>query len=117
MAKKKSTRRWNRTHFFQNEKKPDNTKGKFREHPALIFEQSGNLYKAIIFTSRSSTNGKSNLKLKHNVDPSSSEDCYGVYYRGARSMSEFQPPKKNYRIHKDDKETIRILKSPYKNKK
>ena len=115
--KKNSTRKWNRTHFFQNEKKLANTKGKFREHPALIFEQSGNQYKAIIFTSNKTTNGVKNIKLKHNVDPNSSEDCYGVRFRGPRPISEFQNPKIKYRVHKEDLLTIKMLKAHEKKKK
>lgn len=113
MAKKKSTRKWNRTHFFQNEKKPDNTKGKFREHPALIFERSGDFYKAIIFTKDPPEDKNSYLQLKHNID-GGKESCYGMRYRGPRSRSDFQPPKKKYTIHSDDKETVKQLRKPYK---
>lgn len=112
--KKKSTRKWNRTHYFQNEKKPSGTKGEHEEHPALIFEQSGNYVKPIVFTHSATTKGRSNVKLKHNVDPDDLKDCYAVPYRGPRLRADFQSPKKNYRIHKDDSETVRRLRSEHK---
>ena len=115
MAKKQS--KWNRVHFFQEEKKEKDTRGKFREHPALIFGQSGKQYKAIVFTKNATTNGVKNEKLKHNVDPSDASDCYGVYYRGPRPSSDFQKPSREYRIHKDDMPTLKRLKAGIKKKK
>ena len=119
MKKKKSKakRKWNRVGFFQQEKKPKGTKGEQREHPAWIFGQSGSQYKSIVFTSNATTAGKDNVKLKHNVDPDSKEPCYGVPYRGVRMASEFQPPKKKYRIHKDDVPVVKVLKAGQKKKK
>lgn len=114
--KKNSTRKWNRTNFFQNEKKDESTRGKYREHPALIFERSGDLYKAIIFTKDPPADKDSYLQLKHNVD-GSKDPCYGMRYRGSRPRSDFQPPKKKYYIHSEDKEIVRQLRKPYKNKK
>lgn len=113
----KKPRKWNRVHFFQNEKKKQDTRGKYREHPALIFEKSGKQYKAIIFTSCTTTDGIKNIKLLHNVDPDSIDDCYGVPYRGPRSKNDFQPPKKPYRVHKDDVSRIKQLKYSEKRKK
>lgn len=83
----------------------------------MIFEKSGDQYKAIIFTSNKTTNGTKNVKLKHNVDPNSKEDCYGVRFRGPRPRTDFQDPKIKYRIHKDDLETIKMLKAREKKKK
>ena len=117
MVKKSSNRKWNRVHFFQNEKKEKDTRGEYREHPALIFGQSGKQYKAIIFTKHPTTGGLNNKKLDYNVDPDSKEDCYGVPYRGPRPSSDFQPPKKNYRIHKDDLGKVKELKRGRKKEK
>ena len=83
----------------------------------MIFGQSGKMYKAIVFTLSKTTNGRGNVKLKHNVDPTCNDDCYGVPYRGPRPRSDFQPPKKNYRIHEDDKAKIRQLKSENKKRR
>ena len=115
--KKNSTRKWNRTHFFQNEKKPENTKGVFKEHPAYIFAQSGELYRAIIFTRHPPEDKDVYLPLKHNIQEGKVDKSYGMRYRGPRHMSEFQPPKEKYRIHNDDLKTVKQLKSPYKKKK
>jgi hypothetical protein len=114
--KKKSTRKWNRTHYFVNEKKTGGSDREKKEHPALIFEKSGNQLKPIVFTHSETTDGKQNVRLKFNVDPDDSKPCYAVPYRAPRRSSEFQPPKKNYRIHKDDYETVKTLRIRNKKK-
>lgn len=117
MGKKKQ--KWHRVHFFRQEKKRDAENRKIgKEHPAYIFEQSPKHYKAIIFTSHPTTDGEANEKMKHNVDPlDTTRTSYGVYYRGARPFSDFRPPDKAYRIHKDDMPTVKKLKAGRKKKK
>ena len=115
--KKKSPRKWHRVHFFKNEKKPKGSKGEKKEHPAYIFAEADNLYKAIIFTRHPPEDKTKYKKLKYNVDPESNEDCYGIHHKTPRPMSDFQPPKKYYRIHNDDLSTIKSLKKPNKIKK
>ena len=83
----------------------------------MIFARSGDQYKAIVFTHHPSTNGIKNEKLKHNVDPDSNDDCYGVPYRGPRPRSDFQPPKAKYRVHKEDKPKVKQLKSGIKKRR
>ena len=81
----------------------------------MVSQESNN--EAIVFTSNETTNGKQNLLLKHNVDPDSNEPCYGVSYRGPRKMSDFQPPKKAYRIHEEDRPIVKQLKSGNKKRR
>ncbi len=83
----------------------------------MIFEQSGKVYKAIVFTRHPPDDKNAYLLMNHNVDPSSDEPCYGMRYRGPRPASDFQTRKKDYRIHLDDKEKVRMLKIPYKKEK
>ena len=86
-------------------------KQKPKEHIALIFEQSRTHYKGIHFTSHSTTNGANNVLLLHNIDPDEEvRPSYAVPYKAPRPRTEYQPPDKKYRIHKDDKATINSLK-------
>ena len=82
----------------------------------MIFAQSGEYVKPIVFTHSDTTEGKPNKLLKHNVDPNDPKPCYGVPYRGVRKSSEFKSPKGNYRIHNEDAETIKMLKSEKRKK-
>ena len=95
-------------------KEKKNTAGMKRvpeEHPALIFEQSRTHYKGIHFTSHSTTKGQSNIPLRHNIDPNEKERrTYAVPYKEPRPKSEYQPPDKKYRIHREDKATVNALK-------
>lgn len=116
--KKKAFRKWNRVHFFQKENKTKNGVKTGKEHPAFIFQQSGNQYKAIIFTRSSSTNGKDNIELTYNIDPDNIVDkSYAIPFRGPRPSSDFKPADKKYRIHKDDLPKIGQAKKGYKKKK
>ena len=92
-----------------------------------MFSRSKQYYKAVIFTRHPTTDGKDNLPLLHNVDPAKDkanqrkpfkdrETSYGVPYRGQRRIEEFQPPKKPYRIHPDDKGILALLKAGKKKK-
>ena len=116
--KAKTQIKWHRVGFFRNEKKANAKK----EHPAYVFSQSKQYYKAVIFTRHPTTNGKNNLPLLHNVDPAKDKEnqrklpkdreiSYGVPYSGPRRKSEFQNPKTNYRIHIDDKDNLVLLKA------
>lgn len=111
---KKQKKKWNRVHFFQKEKKNDESR---KSHPAYIFAQSKDSYKAIIFTHHETTDGKPNVKFQYNIDPTDSKrSSYGVPYRGPRSQKDFQPADKTYRIHKDDYSKLKELKSGKKKK-
>ena len=108
----KPKKKWNRTHMFVKEdKSKSNYKNDPKEHPGYVFEQSKTHYKTITFTHHPTTNGISNRKLKHNIDPSDAGDCYGVRYTAPRPKSDFKPADKPYRIHKDDFPIIKELKS------
>lgn len=118
MAKKKENRKWNRVHFFQKENKIKKGVKTGKEHPAFVFQQSGNQYKAIIFTHSPTTDGKPNEPFTHNIDPDdTSKKSYGVPYRGVRPASDFKAPDRPYRVHKEDLPKLNRLKKGYKKKK
>ena len=114
IARKKATKKWHRVNFFMKERKnnPNMVRDDPDEHPAWIFGQSRTHYKGIHFTSHATTHGKKNVELKHNIDPDENERrSYAVPYREPRPKSEYQPPDKPYRIHKEDKATVNALKN------
>lgn len=111
MRKSRNTKKWHRVNFFMKEKK--NTPGmkkKKLEHPVWVFEQSRTHVKAIHFTSSKTTHGEANVPLKYNVDPDEKQrKSYAIPFREPRPNTEYQPPDKKYRIHKDDKATVNAL--------
>ena len=110
---KKRQKKWHRVHFFMKEKKNNfDIKAGVKEHPELVFGQSKTHYKSIRFTTHPTTNGVSNVPLKHNIDPTDkTRKSYAVPYKQPRPRKEYQPSDKNYRIHKDDLSTINKLKN------
>ena len=51
---------------------------------------------------------KSNYeKLKYNIDPSDTSDCYVSKKYGVTNREAFEDPDKNYRIHRKDKPIIK----------
>ena len=82
------------------------------EHPAWIFSQSKTHYKAIHFTSHSTTHGEKNVKLKHNIDPrEKTRPSYAVPYKEPRPKKDYQFSNIKYRIHKEDKAIVNSLKN------
>ena len=97
---------------------PNMRKENPEEHPAWIFGQSRTHYKGIHFTSSATTHGQKNVELKHNIDPNEKVlKTYAVPYREPRPRSEYQPPDKKYRIHKEDKATVNGLKNGNKKRR
>lgn len=97
---------WNRRHEFQWHKKTKTRKG----HPSYIFGSSKNRYKFVCFTHSSTTDGKENIKLKHNIASDETEDCYVRPVAMVDRVSNFEKPLKKYRIHKEDAFIIKELK-------
>ena len=91
---KKPHRKWNRVHQMKWHKKTQTRKG----HPSYVFGSSGKRYRFFCFTHSESTDGKENIRLKHNI-PIPQVD----------SHDNFEPPKKLYRIHEEDMPLIRSL--------
>ena len=86
------------------------TKNK-KAHPAYIFGRSGRLRKHLIFTHSSTTDGKDNIRLDHNIDPSEvGKDSYVRPISFISHDDDFDPPDKKYRIHYEDLPKINSIK-------
>lgn len=107
--KKKTPKKWNRRHEWRlhNHSGEDQNK-----HPSYVFAASANKRKFLCFTHSASTHGTANVKLRHNVEPADSRDCYIV----PRSMTddithlEPVPHDRTFRIHPEDRETVKKYK-------
>ncbi len=110
MGKKKSggKPKWNRAHFFQRKKSTKEHVG----HPAYIYQTRGRNYKYLIFTHKPKEGDEGNYEeLKHNIDPDEKDRKSYVKKTPAVSRSDvFEAPKKRYRIHDEDRETVRKYK-------
>ena len=100
-------RKWNKINEWgiHNHSGHDHAK-----HPAHIYKKSGNHRKFLCFTHSKTTNGKENVKLKKNVDPLDSRDCYLVprYFIG--HQTQLSPTNKKFRIAPEDRETVKRYK-------
>ena len=101
---KKSKKRWNRAHFFQRKK--SNRKGV--GHPVYVYGTSGRLYKYLLFT-HNPEEGKEEeyVKLRHNIDSKDPEPSYLKMKHSIDPMNAFDPPDKKYRIHAEDRKTVK----------
>lgn len=93
--------------MFQFHKATNSTKG----HLVYVYKRRKNKYRFLIFTHSESTNGKKNIELIHNIDPDEQDKKSFVrpqFFIDDRKN--FDPPRKTYRIHKDDQSKIRSLK-------
>lgn len=102
---KKPHKKWNRVHQMKWHKKTQTRKG----HPSYVFGSSGKRYRFFCFTHSESTDGKENIRLKYNIAPDETEDCYVRPIPQVDSHDNFEPPKKLYRIHEEDMSLIRSL--------
>ena len=107
MARK--SKKWNRTHYFARKKSTSRQVG----HPVYVYGRNGNYRKYLTFTHTPET-GKENdyEELKHNIDPEK-DGKEKSYVRKQYSFSHedsLRPPDKKYRIHSEDKETIKKYK-------
>ena len=96
-----SKRKWNRTHYFMNKASKN-----LRDHPVYVYGRSGKSRKYLMFTHDPGLR-QGYTKLKHNVDPEDNDDCYVNNRFKISHETSLKDPKKKYRIHKDDMETIK----------
>ena len=103
MAKKEKTK-WNRAHFFQ--RKRSNKKGV--GHPMYVYGTTKRDYKYLLFTHKPEDGKEAEYeKLKHNVDPRDPDPAYLRKRYGVAHINAFQPPDKKYRIHEEDRKTVK----------
>ena len=103
MAKKKKTK-WNRAHFFK--RKRSNKKGV--GHPVYVYGTSGRTYKYLLFTHKPEEGKEAEyVKLRYNIDPGDSEPTYLKRRYGVNPLNAFDPPDKKYRIHEEDRKTVK----------
>ena len=103
IAKNKQKKPWNKAHEFKRKKSTRRQVG----HPSYIYAKRGRNVKYLTFT-HTPENKTDYVKLKHNIDPE--EKGSPTYMNTKYSISilgAFDPPDKKYRIHKDDKATIK----------
>ena len=102
-------KKWNKVHFFKRKKSTRRQVG----HPSYVYQTSGKepnrIFKYLTIT-HSPEKGKEDQyeKLQHNIDPK--EQSKSSYLKKAFSRApenSFQEPNRTYRIHKDDKATIK----------
>ena len=107
--KMNSKPKWNRVHEFKRKK--SNKKGV--GHPTLVYGKSKRSYKYLLFTHTVPEGQEENFELlKHNIDPA--EDGVRPSYMKKQyeinRKDAFESPDKKYRIHDDDKETVKQYK-------
>ena len=80
-------------------------------HPSLIFKQSGDNVRSLGFTHDGDQTIFKKEKLKHNIDPNSSEKCYVKKKVEKYTTNDYKKRKdyETYRIHKDDEYIINFI--------
>ena len=105
----KQKTKWNKRNFFKRKKSSRRQVG----HPVLVYAEANDNYKYLTFT-HSPEKGKENdyEKLKHNIDPKKDglEPTYVKKKSGFGHSKNFDPPQEKYRIHNDDKTTVKKYK-------
>lgn len=111
MARKKNGTKsnWNRTHEFKREKSNKKRVG----HPVYVYGKNKRSYKYLLFTHKVPEGQEDDFELlKHNIDPN--EDGIKPSYMkkefGVKRHTAFEDPAKKYRIHDEDKHTIKRYK-------
>ena len=105
----KTKRKWNRAHYFARKKSTPRQVG----HPVYVYGISGKYRKYLTFTHTPEVGKESNYeKLLHNIDPQ--EEGKGKsYVKKTPDVSihtTLRSADKNYRIHDEDRETIKRYK-------
>lgn len=111
MTKKKQTpRKWNRAHEFKRKKSNKSGVG----HPVYIYGKSSRSYKYLLFTHKIPDGEPEDKfeRLKHNIDPD--EDGVRPSYMKKQyeinRKDAFVDADKKYRIHGEDKDTVKRYK-------
>ena len=102
-------RKWNRDHSFARKESTPRQVG----HPVYIYGKSGRLRKYLTFTHKPEEGKElSYEQLKHNIDPEfdGKEPTYVKKQYSISHKDMLRAPDKKYRIHHEDKETIKKLK-------
>ncbi len=104
----KNQKKWNRSHEF---KRKNSTKREVG-HPVYVYGKRGRTYKYLTFTHKPEEGKEQDYeKLKHNIDPhEKSEPTYVKKKYQINRDDAFRAPDKKYRIHDDDRETIKKYK-------
>ena len=100
---------WNRTHYFAKKKSTRRQVG----HPVYVYAKKGRYSKYLTFTHKPEEDNPDRYELlRHNIDPLEDgikptyvKKYYDVSYDSNLCLSD-----KKYRIHEDDKETIKKYK-------
>ncbi len=107
MSKIANKRTWNRRHEFQRKKTTRRQVG----HPVYVYGRSGNLVKYLVFTHKPEEGKENDYEvLKYNIDKDDPQKSYVKKQFETNRVSGLRPPDKKYRIHDDDKETIKKYK-------
>lgn len=94
---------WKSTDIFKK-RKSSNTVG----HPVHVYKKKGRYYKYLTFTHKPKEGYENDFeKLKYNIDPSDTSDCYVSKKYGVTNKNAFKDPDKKYRIHEKDKATVK----------
>lgn len=109
MGKKNTQKaKWNRVHYFQR-KKSGNRVG----HPVYVYGTRGNQRKYLVFTHNPPEGQEDNFELlKHNIDPEEEQNnpARRSWVKKSYEVSRYdglREPDKAYRIHDDDRETVK----------
>lgn len=104
---KKQKKKWNRVHYFRRKKSTQHKVG----HPVYVYGTSGRFSKYLVFT-HTPENDKDYEELKHNIDPKEDGKKKSFVKKkfAISDSDDLRDPDKKYRIHDDDKDTIRKYK-------
>ena len=100
-------RKWNRVHYFRRKKSSKRKVG----HPVYVYGTSGRDSKYLVFT-HTPNPPEDYEELKHNIDPEE-EGKRKSYVKKKPEINHsdaLRDPDKKYRIHEEDKETIKKYK-------
>ena len=100
---KKSQKPWRSANFFKR-RKSTKTVG----HPVFVYKKRNRFYKYLTFTHKPEEGKERDYeRLRHNIDPSDSEPCYVKKKFEINRDDAFEEPKKKYRIHEKDRDTVK----------
>lgn len=108
MSKKNNKPKWNRAHEFKRKKSNKHRVG----HPVYVYGRRGRNAKYLVFTHTPEKGKEQDYEqLKHNIDPNDS-DCKTFIKKKyeINDVRNLREPDKKYRIHDDDKATIKKYK-------
>ena len=114
ISKRKSTKKWNRSHEFQYKKATKSTK----RHPAYQFAKNKRSVKYFVFTTQPHTDGVDNVPLSHNIDKKDNRISHVRNGWFIAHKDEFEPvTDKTFELNEADIPLIKSLKNKrYKGK-